>query len=99
MIGSGGTLVEVLDDTATELLPLSGVQIAEALNRTKVGQLLRGHRGHAAADIEAIADTVRRLHELLDTNPEFVEIEVNPLMATPDGAIAVDALITVGTEE
>lgn len=99
VIGSGGTLVELVGDTVTALLPLAPEEIAAMLDGLKIGRLLAGHRGHAAADHSAIVDVVNRLATMLAQSPEIVEIEINPLMATPRVAIAVDALITVATEE
>jgi acetyltransferase len=83
----------------TALLPLSAVDIAAMIERLRIGRVLAGHRGHPAADIGAIVDVVTRLAKLLADSPEIVEIEINPLMATPQSAVAVDALITVATEE
>ena len=99
VVGTGGALIELLDDTATSLLPVAPDGLMQLLGRLRVGQLLHGHRGQAGADIGAISDTVQRLAGILDRSPEIVEVEINPLLATPHGAIAVDALITVGTEE
>lgn len=99
VLGSGGTLVELVGDTVTGLLPLEPAAIIAMIEALKVGRLLAGHRGHAAADHGAIVDVVNRLATMLSNSPEIVEIEINPLMATPQSAIAVDALITVATEE
>ncbi len=99
VLGSGGTLVELLGDTVTALLPLAPEEIIAMIDQLKIGRLLEGHRGHAAADHGAIVDVVDSLAKMLAESPEIVEIEINPLMATPRRAIAVDALITVATEE
>jgi acyl-CoA synthetase (NDP forming) len=99
VLGSGGTLVALAGDTETALLPLEPDAITAMIDRLKIGRLLAGHRGHAAADHGAIVDVVRRLAQMLAGSPEIVEIEINPLMATPRNAVAVDALITIATEE
>lgn len=97
-LGAGGTMVELIDDTVTALLPLTRSRILEMLQDLKVGKLLDGHRGAPAADHAAIAETVLMLEAFLEGRPDIVEIEINPLLATPSGAIAVDALITLGEE-
>ena len=99
VLGSGGTLVELVGDAVTALLPLDAAAITALIDRLRVGKLLAGHRGRAAADRGAIVDVVNRLATILATSPEIVEIEINPLMATPQSAVAVDALITVAIEE
>jgi acetyl-CoA synthetase len=99
VLGSGGTLVELVGDTVTALLPLEPAAITSLIDRLQIGKLLAGHRGHSAADRSAIIDVVSRLATMLSSSPEIVEIEINPLMATPRSAVAVDALITVAIEE
>jgi acetyl-CoA synthetase len=96
VVGSGGTLVELLGDTATALLPLTTEEIHDLLAKLKIGHLIAGHRGRPAANLAAIADTVGNLTELMTLRDDIVEIEINPLLATPTAAVAVDALITLG---
>ncbi len=99
VLGSGGALVELLGDTVTAILPLSAVDVAAMIERLRIGPMVAGHRGRPAADIGAIVDVVARLAKLPADRPQIVEIEINPLMATPQSAVAVDALITLATEE
>ena len=94
-LGAGGGLVELLDDTAALLLPASRADLDRALDRLRIGRLLRGFRGRPPADLGAVAAAVDRLAALLAGRPELAELEINPLIATPDGAWAVDALASV----
>jgi acyl-CoA synthetase (NDP forming) len=98
VLGSGGELVELLADTATALLPLTEDDVVTQLGRLRVDRLLAGHRGQPAADRAAIAQVVAALTGLFAQRPDILEIEINPLLATPAGAVAVDALITLGEE-
>jgi len=98
VIGAGGALVELLDDTATALLPVNGTTVAAMLAKLRIGRILDGHRGAPSADHTAIADVVARLSALMAQRPDIVEVEINPLLATPSAAVAVDALITLGEE-
>ena len=94
-LGAGGELVELLDDAAALLLPASRDEIDRALDRLRVGRLLRGFRGRPPADLEALGAAIDRLTALLAERPELAELEINPLIAAPDGAWAVDALASV----
>ncbi len=94
-LGAGGTLVELLADTVTLLLPASPDDIQRAVGRMRIGRLLRGMRGRPAADLGAVAGVVDRLTALLTDRPDLIEVEINPLIVTPDSAWAVDALVTV----
>ncbi|NND03300.1 MAG: acetate--CoA ligase family protein [Acidimicrobiia bacterium] len=95
ILGSGGTLVELIGDTQTALAPVAEEKLLDMLRCLKVGKLLDGHRGGASAEHGAIAHVVRNLEALIATRPDIVEIEINPLIATPTRAVAVDALITL----
>lgn len=94
-IGAGGTLVELLSDTATVLLPVEPGEVAAAIARLGVGQILQGYRGGPGARLDPVVDVVHSLTELLRGRPDIAEIEINPLLVTPTAAIAVDALVTM----
>jgi acyl-CoA synthetase (NDP forming) len=92
-LGAGGVLVELVDDTATLLLPATRSQIRAALTGLRVGPVLEGFRGRAA-DLEAVVTAVEAVAAFaVDHAAQLVELEVNPLLVLPDGAMAVDALI------
>lgn len=96
LLGRGGTEVELLDDTVSLLLPVSREDIADAIATLKVGQLLDGWRGGPAADKAAVIDAVAAIAGYAMANQERLqELDVNPLLVTPEAAIAVDAFIRV----
>ncbi len=93
-IGAGGVLTELLDDTATVLLPASEQDIRDAVSGLKVGKLLEGYREAEGADINALIANIMCIAKYAcDHANELEELDVNPLFATQFGAIAVDALI------
>lgn len=95
-IGLGGIFTEILADAVTLQPPLGHAQIHSALQRLKGRKLLDGYRGSRGADIAALCETVRRFSLLCAAIGEhFSEIEINPLIATPAGNVAVDALMIV----
>jgi acyl-CoA synthetase (NDP forming) len=92
-LGAGGVLVELVDDTATVLLPTTRAELRDALTGLRVGPVLEGFRGRAA-DLEAVVTAVEAVAAYaVDHADRLVEVEVNPLLVLPDGAVAVDALI------
>ena len=95
-IGAGGTLVEVSRQTRSLLLPTSAEAISQALETLAIWPLLAGHRGRPGIDIDAVVKVVLCLTDLVIDHPDVVEVEVNPLIAGPDGAVAADALIITG---
>ena len=96
VLGSGGTLVELLRDTACRLAPLTDRSAREMLDELRGAALLRGYRGSAPADEAALVDVMLRISELLAACPEIVELDLNPVIVTPSGATVVDARVRVG---
>ncbi len=93
-IGAGGVMVELWNDTRPLLLPASRDDIRAALLSLRSAPLLTGFRGRPKADIEAAVDVALRVGEYaLAHADELEEMDINPLMVTADGAIAVDALV------
>jgi len=93
-IGSGGIFVEVLDDVRMLALPVSAVEIREALLGLRGAALLRGVRGRPAANIQRVVEAVLGLAALAEDLGDLIdELDINPLRALPDGAVVVDALI------
>ncbi len=91
MVGLGGIYVEIFRDTAARLAPVPASEALAMLDELKVAPLLRGTRGEGAVDRHALAGIIGRFSQLLMDLPELAEIEINPLMVGPDGAVAVDA--------
>ena len=94
-LGAGGTLVELLDDTATLLLPTRPADVRSALRSLRVWPLLAGHRGRPPAAVDAVVEAVSALALLVSTDRSITEVEINPLLVTEETAVAVDALMTV----
>jgi acyl-CoA synthetase (NDP forming) len=95
-IGAGGTLAELLDDTATLLLPVARAEVRAALGGLRVARLLAGHRGRPPADIDAVLDAVLAVAAFAGAeDARLEELDVNPLLATPAGAVAADALVVL----
>ncbi len=93
-IGAGGVTTEIVKDSVSLLVPVTRETIKQALNRLKMAPLLKGYRRREGANLEAIVDTVVKLQDLvMRSDPPLTEAEINPLICSPSGAIAVDALI------
>ena len=97
MFGMGGVMVEVLKDVSFYLAPLTADEAKEMLLRTRTDQLLKGVRGQEGVDIDAIAEGLQRLSQLVTEFPQIVEMDINPYVVGPEGVmpIAVDARISV----
>jgi acyl-CoA synthetase (NDP forming) len=95
LLGLGGVFAEVLRDI--RLLPscVDAAAIIDDLHKLKAAALLTGFRGAPPLDLAAAANVAARLGVFAAAHPEIVEIEVNPLMVYPEGALVLDALIVV----
>jgi hypothetical protein len=93
MVGLGGVHAEMVRDVAYALAPVPADLAADLLRSLRGAALLAGARGRPAVDVEAAALAVARVTELAAAHPEIAEIEVNPLLATPTGALALDARV------
>jgi acyl-CoA synthetase (NDP forming) len=93
-LGAGGVWTEILKDSASVLVPARARDIEAALDRLKIAPLLAGYRGKPAADRAAIVSAALAVQDYVMANAETVdEVEINPLLACPDRAVAADALI------
>ncbi len=93
--GMGGTMAELLGEVRFSPAPLTDVDADELIATGKAGALLAGMRGAAPADSAALADLLRRLAQLAADFHQIVELDLNPVMARPNGCLAVDARIRV----
>jgi acetate---CoA ligase (ADP-forming) len=96
VVGFGGIYVEVLADTAARLAPVSSAEARLMLDELRMAPVLRGVRGQPPADRQALAEVVASFSQLMVDLPELGEIEINPLIAGPGGAVAVDARARLG---
>jgi acetyltransferase len=95
VIGLGGIYVEVLRDTAMRLAPVSPAEALRMLDELKTVALLRGVRGEPPVDFSAVAEVISRFGQLAMDCPDLTEMELNPLVASPTGVVAVDARATL----
>ena len=98
VVGAGGVLTEVLDDTAILLLPFDRPQALAALQSLKIHTLLKGYRGKPAGDLDALADALMAIAARAARGDLF-ELDINPLMVTPSAAVAADALMILAKED
>lgn len=95
-VGAGGVLAELVADVVVRLAPVDQTAALQMLEGTKVGRLLDGFRGAPLADKRALAQQIALLSELAWANQDHVaSIDLNPVLALPEGAFALDALIAV----
>ncbi|HTU72065.1 MAG TPA: GNAT family N-acetyltransferase [Trebonia sp.] len=99
IFGLGGIATEVLADHSARLAPLTADDAQALIDSIRSAPLLHGHRGAPAADLGALRDVLMRVSRLADDIPEISELDLNPVIARPDGAIAVDARIRVVPQE
>jgi acetate---CoA ligase (ADP-forming) subunit beta len=99
MFGLGGVLVEVLKDVAFRIVPLSQRDAAEMIREIKGLPLLQGHRGTPAADLAALERILLTLSEFVMQTSAIKEIDLNPVYAYAQGALAVDARIILEADQ
>jgi acyl-CoA synthetase (NDP forming) len=95
MFGLGGIMVEVLKDVSFRLVPLEERDAAQMIDEIKGRPILSGVRGQPASDVDALKSAILKVAEFVEQHPEVRELDLNPVFAYPDGAVAVDARIVV----
>jgi acetyltransferase len=97
MFGMGGIFVEVLKDVTFNLAPLTNEEARQMLQSTKTYQMLKGIRGQEGVDLDALAEALQRLSQLVTEFPQIMEMDINPLVVGPPGTtpVAVDARMSV----
>ncbi len=93
MFGLGGILVEVLKDVSFRIVPLTRRDATEMIREIKGYELLQGYRGQEPANIPSLERLIVKVSEFAEQNPEIKELDLNPVFAYKDGAVAVDARI------
>jgi len=97
--GLGGIYVNLLKDVSFRLVSgLTRKEIRAMISDTKAATLLRGYRGEKPADIEAVIDAIAQVARLVQDFPEIMEMDINPFIAYPEGASALDVKITINSE-
>jgi acetyl coenzyme A synthetase (ADP forming)-like protein len=99
LFGLGGIFVEILEDATVRIAPVSQPQAETMLDEIDAAPLLRGARGSDPVDEAAVVDVIERVSQLVTDFPAIVELDVNPLVATAQGATAVDLQLTIDPEQ
>ncbi|MBE9161490.1 bifunctional acetate--CoA ligase family protein/GNAT family N-acetyltransferase [Tychonema sp. LEGE 06208] len=99
LFGSGGQLVEVFQDRSLALPPLNTTLARRMMEQTRIYKALQGVRGRSAIDLEKLEQLLVRFSQLIVEQPQIAEIDINPLLVSPEGAIALDARVVLQTTE
>jgi acyl-CoA synthetase (NDP forming) len=93
MFGLGGILVEVLKDVSFRIVPVTERDAREMIKEIKGYPVLQGYRGQKPASIPALEQLIVKVSQFVEKNPQIKELDLNPIFAYPDKAVAVDARI------
>ena len=93
--GPGGVLAEFIGGTGFRIAPLTDLDARELVEGGKAGELVRGFRGRPPVDRSALTDLLHRLARLAEDLPEIAELDLNPVLASSDGCVAVDLRLRV----
>ncbi len=99
LFGSGGSLVEVYRDRALALPPLTTTLARRMMERTRIFEALKGVRGRASVDLAALEKLLVRFSRLVVEQPWVKELDINPLLASPERLIALDARVVLHDPE
>jgi acyl-CoA synthetase (NDP forming) len=95
MFGLGGILVEILKDVSFRIVPLLRKDAREMIHDIKGYPVLEGYRGQPPSDVGALEDMILKVSDFVERNPVIKELDLNPVFAYKDGAVAVDARIVL----
>ncbi len=99
VFGLGGVATDVLADRGARLTPLTDLEAAELVRSLRTAPLLMGYRGQPGVDLAGVEDVLLRLAQLADDLEDVVELDLNPLLARPDGVEVQDARVRVEPRE
>jgi acyl-CoA synthetase (NDP forming)/GNAT superfamily N-acetyltransferase len=95
VFGHGGSAADALADHIARLAPLTSTDADDLVHSARITRALLGHDGQRAADFDALSEVLLRVSQLADDLPQVAELELNPVIACPDGAVVVDARVRV----
>ena len=95
MFGLGGILVELLKDVSFRIVPLEREDARGMIREIKGYPLLEGYRGSEPVDVSILEEILLKVSRFVDNNPEIKELDLNPIFAYKDGAVAVDARVVL----
>jgi acyl-CoA synthetase (NDP forming) len=98
MFGLGGLFVEVLKDVSFRIVPVGRRDAIEMIEETKGYPLLKGYRGKEPVDLSVLVEMILKISDLVEKNQAIRELELNPVFAYKQGALAVDARILLKSE-
>jgi acyl-CoA synthetase (NDP forming) len=98
MFGLGGILVEILKDVSFRIVPLVRRDAREMIREIKGYPVLEGYRGKEPANVSALEDMLLKVSDFVEKNPDIKELDLNPVFAHRDGAVAVDARVVLEEE-
>ncbi len=93
LLGHGGILVEVLGKTSLRMAPLSAAEVEDMIEDLPGSEIFKGVRGMPPTDRQALKDTLLRVAHVMVRFPQIESLDINPILATPTGAQALDARI------
>ena len=93
MFGLGGILVELLKDVSFRIVPLEKEDARDMIREIKGYPILEGFRGMEPADVSILEEILLKISRFVDDHPEIKELDLNPILAYKDGAVAVDARV------
>jgi acyl-CoA synthetase (NDP forming) len=97
MFGLGGIFVELLKDVSFRIVPITRKDAGEMIKEIKGYQILKGYRGQEPADIPSLEQIIVKVSELAEKNPQIKELDLNPVFAYKNGAVAIDARVILET--
>jgi len=95
MFGLGGIFVQIYEDTAFRVAPVSEHEARAMTDEIRAAPMLRGARGRTPADLDRLVETIQRASQLVEDFPAITELDINPLVVAPDGVSAIDVRLTV----
>jgi len=99
MFGLGGVYVEALKDVAFRVQPVTKADADEMIRSIRGFPLLEGVRGEAGSDLDALAEVIQRVSQLVGDHDRIVELDLNPFLSFPEGGMALDARVTIREEK
>ncbi len=99
MFGLGGIFVQIFEDTSFRIAPVSYRDALEMTEEIQAAPMLRGARGRTPADIDGVIDVIQRVSQLVIDFPAITELDINPLIVSPDGVSAIDFRLSIKREE
>ena len=96
LFGFGGIFVEIFNDVSFRIVPITKEDALEMIEEIKATKILKGYRGRKPADMNALVSLLLKTSKLLQESPEIRELDINPVFALHDKAVAADARIIIG---